>query len=94
MQLDEIPDDAESEADAVAGRVDARLLGEGLEDARQELRRNAPSAVGDHDTCIPGGTGQAALDGAAPRRELQPVGDQVRDDPAQVSIVPFDDDHG
>ena len=78
MRFDELFDDRQSQAEAVVHpRRRGVGLAERLEDRRQEVARDARTRVGDDNLARVAAAADADVDGAALRRELDGVGQQV-----------------
>jgi len=91
VQLDEVPDDGQPDAEpAVAAAGPGVLLPETLEKVGDEGRIDAPARVRDLESGNAALPGQAHVHPLARRRELDGVGDQVRDDLLQSGHVPED----
>ncbi len=81
LQLDEFLHERKADADALAGPAGITLI-EAVEDVRELIARDAGARVRDNDfgRILRDGAADADGDGAAARRELERVGEQVVDD--------------
>src|SRR5262245_1346864 len=93
VELDETAHEAQADAQPAGGSIEIALaLHEQLEHGRQQLRRDTGALVGDAQNRLVALAAHAHPDGAAARRELQRVRQEVHDDLLEAHAVGLDQD--